>query len=397
MQATTVFQPADPAFLADPYPAYAALRRGAVAAYDESTGAWLVSRHRAVSALLRDRRLGRVFTAKEPTRLFAVWNRLNADAMLDLEPPDHTRARRLVASAFTPRRVEALRGPVTALAVALLEPAADTGRLELMSELAEPLPVAVIAELLGVPAADRPLLRPWSRAIVGLYELGYDSDAGTRAGTAAVEFDGYLRELIAARRRRPGPDLLTALVQASDAGETLTEDEVVATAVLLLNAGHEATVNVIGNGVLALLADPAGPARLRARPELLPGAVEEMIRYDTPLSMFQRTALVDVEVGGTTVRAGERVGLLLGAANRDQTVFAAPDTFDVGRVDNPHVGFGAGIHYCLGAPLARLEVQVAVAALLRRFGRLEPAGPPERRLAFQFRGLTALPLEVRPS
>jgi len=389
-----VFRPADPDFLADPYPAYAVLRREVPIGYDEGAGCWVVSRHSDVSALLRDRRLGRVFTPRQPIDVFAGWNRLNADAMLDLEPPAHTRQRRLVSAAFTPRRVAALREPVRRLAERLLDAAVDGDRLELMSGLAEPLPVAVIAELLGVPEEDRHRLRPWSRDIVGLYELAYDDAAERRAVAAAEEFDGYLRWLIADRRRRPGDDLLSALVGASDAGDRLTEDEVVATAVLLLNAGHEATVNALGNGVLALLLTPGSLDRLRAEPHLLAPAVEEMIRYDTPLSMFQRTAFADVDIAGRTVRAGERVGLLLGSANRDERAFARPDRFDVSRPDNPHVGFGAGIHYCVGAPLARLEMQEAVSALLTRFRRLELAGEPVRRPTFQFRGLTGLPLAV---
>jgi len=389
-----VFRPADPDFLADPYPAYAVLRREVPIGYDEGAGCWVVSRHADVSALLRDRRLGRVFTPRQPIDVFAGWNRLNADAMLDLEPPAHTRARRLVSAAFTQRRVAALREPVRRLADRLLDAAVDGDRLELMSGLAEPLPVAVIAELLGVPEEDRHRLRPWSRDIVGLYELAYDDAAERRAVAAAEEFDGYLRWLIADRRRRPGDDLLSALVRASDAGDRLTEDEVVATAVLLLNAGHEATVNALGNGVLALLLTAGSLDRLRAEPGLLAPAVEEMIRYDSPLSMFQRTAFADVDVAGRTVRAGERVGLLLGSANRDEQAFAQPDRFDVSRPDNPHVGFGAGIHYCVGAPLARLEMQEAVSALLSRYRRLELAGEPVRRPTFQFRGLTSLPLVV---
>lgn len=389
-----VFRPADPGFLADPYPAYAVLRREVPIGYDESASCWVVSRHADVSALLRDRRLGRVFTPRQPAGVFAAWNRINADAMLDLEPPEHTRQRRLVSAAFTPRRVAALRAPVRRLAERLLDEAIDGDRLELMSGLAEPLPVAVIAELLGVPEEDRHRLRPWSRDIVGLYELAYDDTAEDRAVTAAAEFDGYLRGLIADRRRRPGEDLLTALVAASEEGDRLTEDEVVATAVLLLNAGHEATVNALGNGVLALLLTPGALGRLRAEPGLLAPAVEEMIRYDAPLSMFQRTAFVDVDVTGRTVRPGERVGLLLGSANRDERAFARPDLFDVSRPDNPHVGFGAGIHYCVGAPLARLEMQEAISALLGRYRRLELAGEPVRRPTFQFRGLTNLPLAV---
>jgi cytochrome P450 len=380
------FDPADPGFLADPYPAYAVLRREAPVARYEPGGLWLVSRHRDVDGLLRDPRLGRVFTPREPQDVFGPWNLVNERSMLELEPPDHTRLRKLLAGEFTPRRVEGLRGTITALVDELLDAAG--GVTDLIAALAEPLPVAVIAELLGIPAADRGLLRPWSNAIVGLYELEPSGEAAGRAVRAAAEFDAYLRDLLAERRRRPGPDLLSALALAE--GDRLTEDELVATAVLLLNAGHEASVNVLGNGVSALLSFPDQLARLIDDPRLAPTAVEELIRYDAPLSLFQRTAFTDVEVAGVKVRAGERVGLLLGAANRDPDAFAQPDRLDVGRSPNRHVGFGAGIHYCLGAPLARLELQVALTRLLARFPRLALAERPEVRPTFQFRGYRRL-------
>jgi cytochrome P450 len=387
------FDPADPGFVADPYPTYARLRQAPVG-WHEPTGLWLVSRHADVDAALRNRSLHRVFTPRRPADRFHDWNLVNERAMLELEPPEHTRQRRLVAAAFTPRRVERLRPKIRALADSLLDAALDGGQVELVGGLAEPLPVAVIAELLGVPAADRPLLRPWSNAIVGLYELTPDETVAERAATAAAEFVGYLRDLIAVRRRTPGEDLLSALVAATDGGDRLAEDEVVAVGVLLLNAGHEATVNVIGNGVLALLRRPDQLDRLRRRPDLLPAAADECIRYDTPLSLFQRTAVADVGIGGVSVPAGQRVGVLLGSANRDGEVFDRPDGFDAGRRPNPHLGFGAGIHYCLGAPLARVEVVEAVAALLARFPRLELAAEPPLRSSFQFRGVRELTVAV---
>jgi len=386
------FDPADPAFIADPYPAYAALRRDAPVRWYAPGGFWLVARHAHVDALLRDPRLGRVFTPREPAAVYGAWNLVNEHAMLEREPPDHTRLRRLVAGAFTPRRAEELRGRVRALAAELLDPVRAGGGGDLVAAFAEPLPVAVIAELLGVPAADRHLLRPWSNAIVGLYELEPGPGVADRAVAAARDFTGYLRALLAERRRRPGDDLLSALAVAAVDGDRLTEDELVATAVLLLNAGHEASVNVIAGGVLALLRHPGQLARLRADPGLAPRAVEELIRYDTPLSLFQRTAFADVAVGDQVVRAGERVGLLLGSANRDPAAFPRPDELDVGRTPNRHVGFGAGIHYCLGAPLARVELQEALALLLPL--DLALAADPPMRPTFQFRGPATLPVTL---
>jgi cytochrome P450 len=386
------FDPSDPAFVADPYPTYARLRREAPVQWHDGQGLWLVSRHADVDRILRDRRFGRVFTPREPADRFAPWNLVNAHAMLELEPPDHTRLRKLVAHEFTPRFTEGLRPWVRALVAELLDDLEQHDEPDLITGLAEPLPVAVIAQLLGFPAADRHRLRPWSAAIVALYELDPPAGAEERAIAAAAEFADYLRELVARRRREPGRDLLSALAVLSLEGDRLSEDELIATAVLLLNAGHEASVNVLGNGVLALLHHPAQLARLAGDPALLPSAVEEAIRYDTPLSLFQRTAFADADVGGARIASGQRVGLLLGSANRDGAVFADADAFDVARRPNPHVGFGAGIHYCLGAPLARVELQEALGGLLQRWPRLALAGEPQRRPTYQFRGLQRLPV-----
>ena len=393
-QTSPRFDPADPAFVRDPYPAYAALRERPGLARYEAGGMWLVARHAEVDAVFRDRRLGRVFHPRRPEDFYGPWNLVNVHSMLEMEPPDHTRLRGLVAKEFTPRRVESLRARIGELVDGLLAPIAERGEADLVAELAEPLPVAVIAELLGFPEADRHLLRPWSNDIVSLYEPEPEPGAAERAVRASAEFDAALRELIAARRRSAGPDLFSALVQLTDAGDRLTEDELVATAVLLLNAGHEASVNVMANGVLALLRSPDQPARLAHDPALASTAVEELIRYDSPLSLFTRTASEDVEVGGQRVAAGEVVGLLLGSANRDPAAFAEPDRLDIARKPNNHVGFGAGIHYCLGAPLARVELQEALTRLLRRFPGLALAEEPEPRPTFQFRGYRSLRVTV---
>jgi cytochrome P450 len=388
------FNPADPAFVADPYPAYARLRE-AGPQWCESAGVWLISRHVQVQSLLRDRRLGRIFRPREPAERFASWNMINQLNMLELEPPDHPRQRRLVSRAFTPRTVAELRPRIRQLCDQLVSEALTSGdgQLDVVADLAEPLPVAVIGTLLAIPEADWRLLRPWSNAIVAMFELDATSEAEGEAEQAAAEFVEYLRAQIAERRERPGEDLLTALVQASEDGDRLSADEVIAISILLLNAGHEATVNVIGAGVQALAAHPDQLKQLPEAPEQLDGAADELVRYDTPLSMFIRTAFEDIELEGATVPKGHRVGLLLGAANRDPEVFTDPDQLDVTRADNPHVGFGAGIHYCLGAPLARIEIAEALGSLLRRGRRWEVMSPPSPRTTWQFRGPTRLVLK----
>jgi cytochrome P450 len=389
-----VFDPADPAFVADPYPGYARLRTEAPLWWYEAGSMWIVSRHADVNAALRDRRLGRVFTPREPTAFYGPWNLVNAHSMLEMEPPEHTRLRGLVAREFTPRRVERLRERIRAITDELLDPLADAGEAELVGDFAELLPVLVIAELLGIPETDRHRLRPWSNDIVSLYELEPDADAPERAVAAAAEFTDYLRDLIARRRQAPGEDLLSALAVLTAEGDALSEDELVATAVLLLNAGHEASVNVIGNGVIALLRHPGELARLRADTGLVRTAVEELIRFDSPLSLFTRTALEPVEVAGRTLEPGTVVGLLLGSANRDPDVFDPADELDIARSHNPHVGFGAGIHFCLGAPLARVELQVGVEQLLRRFSEIELLTEPQPRPTYQFRGPARIPLRL---
>jgi cytochrome P450 len=259
--------------------------------------------------------------------------------------------------------------------------------------MADQLPVAVIAELLGVPEADRPLLRPWSNAIVKMYEYGRTTEIEDAAERAADEFVAYLRALADERRRAPGEDLLSHLVSVRDAeGDRLTEDELVTTCILLLNAGHEATVNVSGNGLLALLEHPDQLRRLRVDHSLLPTAIEELMRFDSPLQLFERTATEDVEIAGITVGKGQKIAALLGSANHDPAVFPAPETLDVGRTENPHISFGAGVHFCIGAPLARVELQATFGALLGRTSSIELGGEPVRRPEFVIRGLAELPV-----
>ncbi|WP_448621700.1 cytochrome P450 [Geodermatophilus sp. URMC 65] len=387
----------DPAVVADPYPSFARARAQAPVQWHEGLGLWLAFTHAESDAVLRDRRLGRIWRDREPAERFGSFNLVHRNALLEMEPPDHTRLRGLVSAAFARGHVERLRPWVQRLAGdlvdGLVEHSGGTEPVDVLSGMAEELPVAVIAELLGVPEADRPLLRPWSNAIVKMYEYGRTPAVEDAAERAADQFVTYLRALAAERRRTPGEDLLSHLVGVRDSdGDRLTEDELVTTCVLLLNAGHEATVNVSGNGLLALLQHPDQLARLRDDPGLLPTAVEEFMRFDSPLQLFERTATTDVQVGGVTVHEGQKVAALLGAANRDPAVFPDPDRFDVGRTDNPHITFGAGVHFCIGAPLARVELQASFGALLERTSRLELGGEPVRRPEFVIRGLAELPV-----
>jgi cytochrome P450 len=397
----------DPAVVADPYPAFARARAQAPVQWHEGLGLWLAFTHAESNAVLRDRRLGRIWRDREPAERFASFNLIHRNALLEMEPPDHTRLRRLVSAAFARGHVERLRPWVQQVAgelvEGLVERSGGTEPVDVLSGMAEELPVAVIAELLGVPRVDRPLLRPWSNAIVKMYEYGRTTALEDAAERAADQFVTYLRGLAAIRRRAPGEDLLSHLVTVRDdsvvevGAPVLTEDELVTTCILLLNAGHEATVNVSGNGLLALLEHPDQLQRLRADPGLLPTAVEELMRFDSPLQLFERTATADVQLGGITVREGQKVAALLGAANRDPAVFADPDRLDVGRTDNPHVTFGAGVHFCIGAPLARVELQASFGALLERTSRLELGAPARRRPEFVIRGLSELPVVASPA
>ncbi|KUM79450.1 cytochrome P450 [Streptomyces sp. ISL-22] len=397
------FDPWDPAFLADPYPAYAELRARGRVHYFEPTDQWLVPHHADVSALLRDRRLGRTyqhrFTHEEfgrtaPPPEHEPFHVLNDHGMLDLEPPDHTRIRRLVSKAFTPRTVERLKPYVRGLAGDLVSALVEKGGGDLLTDVAEPLPVAVIAEMLGIPESDRAQLRPWSADICGMYELNPSQETAAKAVRASVEFSEYLLELIAARREEPGDDLISGLIAAYDEGDRLTEQEMISTAVLLLNAGHEATVNATVNGWWALFRNPDQLAALRADHSLVPSAIEELMRYDTPLQLFERWVLDEIEIDGTTIPRGAEIAMLFGSANHDPEVFTDPDRLDLTREENPHISFSAGIHYCIGAPLARIELAASMTALLEQAPTLRLAVEPERKPNFVIRGLEGLRVEV---
>jgi cytochrome P450 len=389
--ALTPFDPGDPDFLADPYPTFAALRALGPVHDHPLLGVPVAVSHAACSEVLRGRDLGRIWVDAEPAADFPAFNLLHRNSLLEREGPPHDRLRRLVGGAFNRGHTARLEPRVRALADELVgrlaEQVRSDGSADLIAGVAAVLPVEVIAELLGVPEPERSALRGWSNTIVTMYEPDPGRVRGAAAERASAEFVEVLRELAEHRRRHPGDDLVTDLLAAD-----LDADELVGTAALLLMAGHEATVNVIGNGVLALLRHPAQWRRLRDDPALDATAVEELIRYDPPLQLFERTAVTDTVVAGHPVPADTKIAALLGAAARDPAAFARPDEFDVSRRPNPHLGFGAGVHYCLGAPLARVEVAATLDALRRILPDMQPAAEPPRRPNFVMRGLRELRL-----
>jgi cytochrome P450 len=397
--------PRDPAFVADPYAVYHRVRAKTPRFYWEQYGFWCFAAHADVSELLRDRRFGRQILHvasrqelgwPEPDPKLAPFLAVEKHSLLELEPPEHTRLRALVTRAFVSRQVERLRPRIAALSHGLLDTFEARGTVDLLPDFATPIPVTVIAELLGVDTGMADQLLVWSHAMVALYQFRRTAAEEAEAVAATEAFVAWLRTVIAERRARPQDALLDHLIAAESADGRLTEDEIISTAILLLNAGHEATVHAIGNGVKSLL--EAGLAGLTQDASAMPGIVEEVMRHDPPLHMFTRFALQDVELadptGGEVIRLkrGDSIGLLLGAANRDPQRFADPDRFDPSRNPNPHLALGAGIHFCLGAPLARLELEVALPILFQRLPGLALAAPPKYRDTYHFHGLEALHL-----
>jgi unspecific monooxygenase len=381
---TTRIELTAPAVVADPYPYFAEERRLHPVAWHEPSGMWLTFDHASTNAVLRHRGLGRIWTDKQPAERFEPFNLLHRNQMMENEPPEHTRLRRLVAGAFARGHVERLRPRVRALAEQLLGEVDPSG-FDVVGEYAEPLPVLVIAELLGVPTELAPQLRTWSQAIVRMYEVAPTEEQQGAAVRAAEEFAEMVRELARDRAAAPRDDLVSDLVGAREGAARLSEDEVVASAVLLLNAGHEASVNVFGNGLVAMLSRGIAPV-----PGHLPECVEEMLRFDSALQLFERTATADVPIGDVTVEKGQKIAALLGAANRDPAVFEDADTFLPDRDPNPHLAFGAGVHFCLGAPLARMELAESLALLWVRMPGLHLDGEPTSRGTFVLRGYTAV-------
>jgi cytochrome P450 len=390
--------PRDAVFVQDPYPFYAKWRAESPVFHWKQLGHWCFAAYDDVGTLLRDRRFGRqilhLATRKElgwpdtPEHLLPFY-RFEEHSLLEVEPPVHTRLRGFINPSFLPRQIERLRPEVEGLAHELIDRFAANRSTDLITSFAEPVPVMVIARFLGVPDEMAPRILAWSHDMVAMYQARRDRAIEDRAVSATVAFTAYMRGLLAEHRRLPADYFLSQLVTARDDHDTmLTDDELVTTAILLLNAGHEATVHAIGNGTLALLTHvPDTAAAFRADPA---GHCEEALRFDAPLHMFTRYALGDIEYAGHRFRKGERVGLLLGAANRDPGRFPQPERFNATRSPNSHVSFGAGIHVCVGAPLARLELQVALDVLFERLPQLRITRAPRWRDTWHFHGLEAL-------
>jgi cytochrome P450 len=391
-------------FKRDPHPTFAAMRRDAPihrqAGLDGHTAIWFVTRHADVEALLRDPRFVRdPANALPPERIPepSPLDRALGEHMLNKDGADHGRLRALVGQAFTPRRVADLRPRVAAIAEGLLDQVADRGAMDLIADFAYPLPTVVILEMLGVPVADRDRFRAWGAALVNTPRT---AEEGQRAVAQLEAFVAYVRALCDERRAAPKDDLLSALVAAESAGDRLSETELVSTLVLLIVAGHETTVNLLANAVLALAREPAKRDALAADPTRMPAAVEEFLRYDGPVERtFNRWASEDVVWDGHHIAKGDPVIFVVASANRDEARFERPDELDLARAPKQHLAFGKGVHYCLGAPLARLEAEIALNALLARLPNLRLAVPESDlryRFAPMFRALEALPVAWDP-
>jgi len=387
------FNPMAPEFVADPYPTYHRLR-AEDPVHQSPLGFWVLTRYEDVVMSLRDPRFGKEAIMSLVAARYGGLPTGVGLSMLDRDPPDHTRLRSLVNKAFTPRVVEVLRPRVQQIVDELIDHVRDKAGMDLIEDFAYPLPVIVICEMLGVPVEDRDRFREWGLAIArGLdgIMLPPESDVISRSMAARSALAGYFRELIAERRTRPRPDLLSGLIAAEEAGDKLTEDELLATCILLLVAGHETTVNLIGNGTLALLRHPDQLERLRRDPGLITSAVEELLRYDGPVQRTARVPSEDIAIGDRVIPKGELVMPFIGAADRDPAQFPDPDRLDIGRADNRHIAFGWGIHFCLGAPLARVEGQIAITTLVTRLPALAlGTEAPQFRQSLTLRGLTSL-------
>ena len=389
----------DPAFVSNPYPALKELRAAGQPVWHEGMQMFLAARHVDANDVFRNKSLGRIFTEKTPEFEWEIFNWLHADSILDSEPPKHTRLRSLVAKAFNRQKIEGMRPAVERITEQLLIAIDDKVKsgqtFDLIADYAEPLPVKIIADLLGFPESEEHLLRPWSQAIVKMYEVNPSVQYQNEAKVAAQEFADYVRDLAESRKKIPGADLISDLAAVEENGEKLNMHELVATCVLLLNAGHEASVNAFGNGMVAALQRPDQAALLRTNPrDITNTALEEFMRFDAPLHMFERTATADTEIGGVAVKEGQKIAALIGSANRDETVFSSPDLMDLTRDPNPHIGFGAGIHFCIGAPLARLEMSVSLPALWEKYPDMQLAGDAVRRPTFVLRGYESVAISA---
>jgi cytochrome P450 len=380
----------------DPYPLYAEIRRRGLVR--SPLGIWVTSSHETVTNILRDRRFSSSplhqrgyrppsYRDGDPRR------ELPAADLLTMDPPDHTRLRRLVSGAFSPRRIAGLEPWIRDVTDRLLAPVDAAAGFDLIDTLAFPLPIAVICHLLGVPAEDQDSFRTWGHDVAATIDFGRTEESRTRSSELALT--AYLRELVRKRRAEPDDSLLSALVAAEEEGDRLSSDELVSTALLLLVAGFETTVNLIGNGTVALLGEQEPWRLLGKEPALVPAAVEELLRYDSPVQMTSRTATEDMEVDGAMIRKGVPVIVVIGGANRDPDVFDEPDRLRIDRPDAArHLAFSLGIHHCMGAALARLEARIAIEELTRRYPALEMAGTPSRRPLLVLRGFESVPVRA---
>lgn len=389
----------DPTFVANPYLGLSELREFGKPVWHEGLGMYLAACHGDANDVFRNKSLGRIFIDKKPEFEWETFNWLHSDSILDSEPPKHTRLRALVAKAFNRNKIESMRPAIERITAELLdaiETKVSSGEnFDLIADYAEPLPVKIIADLLGFPASEEHLLRPWSQAIVKMYEVNPSLQYQSEAKTAASEFAEYVRALAEERKKNPGRDLITDLAMVEENGEKLNMHELVATCVLLLNAGHEASVNAFGNGMVEVLRRPDQSALLRNDPRALTEtALEEFMRFDAPLQLFERTATKDTELGGVEIAAGQKIAALIGSANRDPAIFENADEMNIARDPNPHIGFGAGIHFCLGAPLARLEMGVSLPALWEKFPEMSLASEPVRRPTFVLRGYESVAISA---
>ena len=392
--------PREAAFYADPYAFYDVVHAQSPAFHWTDYGHWCFAGFKEVNALLRDRRFGRQILHKmsreqlgmpPPKPHTADFDLTEKYSLLTLEPPDHTRLRTLVNRAFVSRNVEQLRGRIAKLANELVDGFEADGGTELLHGFATPIPAIVIAEMIGLPAEMAMQLVAWSNRMVAMYMFGVTHETELDANAAAAEFIDYVRSVIAERRRQPREDLLTHMLTSEVNGEKLSEEEVISTTILLLNAGHEATVHTTGNGIKAILESGLPVESLFSSEAQTEATVEECLRFDAPLHMFTRYALEDVTLeGGLSFRQGETIGLMLAAANRDPSRFAEANRFDPFRGDGQNVSFGAGIHFCIGAPLARIEMQEALRVLFQRLPGLRLAGTPQYRNIYHFHGLERL-------
>ena len=389
----------NPTFVADPYEQLKALREIGKPVWHEGMQIFLAARHSDANDVFRNKSLGRIFTDKSPEFEWETFNWLHSDSILDSEPPKHTRLRSLVAKAFNRNKIEGMRPAVDRITQQLLdaidEKVKSGENFDLIADYAEPLPVKIIADLLGFPESEEHLLRPWSQSIVKMYEVNPSEQYQIEAKKAAGEFAEYVRNLAEHRKTNPGQDLITDLAMVEENGEKLNSHELVATCVLLLNAGHEASVNAFGNGMVAALERPEQAELLRRNSRAITEtALEEFMRFDAPLHLFERTATVDTELGGVKIEKGQKIAALIGSANRDSSVFEKADEMDLTRDPNPHIGFGAGIHFCLGAPLARLEMGVSLPALWEKYPNMQLAGTPVRRPTFVLRGYESVSISA---